>query len=71
MTLPILIATALLGQSSVPSEARLQAIVGARVEVGDGRVLEKATLVIRDGIIVALAADSPVPPGAQTLDGKG
>lgn len=58
-------------QSSVPAEPRLHAIVGARVEVGDGRVLERATLVIRDGTIVALASDAAVPPGAQVLDGKG
>ncbi|RYG87299.1 hypothetical protein EON77_02320, partial [bacterium] len=72
MANPILLAVTLaLGQSSVPSETRVQAIVGARVEVGDGRVLERATLVIRNGVIVALAPDAPVPAGAQTLDGKG
>lgn len=59
------------GQSSVPSEARIHAIVGARVEVGDGRVLDRATLVIRDGTIVALAPDAVVPSGAYVLDGKG
>ncbi len=59
------------GQSSVPADPRLHAIVGARVEIGDGRVIERATLVIRDGTIVALAADAAVPPGAQVLDGKG
>lgn len=59
------------GQSSVPSESRVHAIVGARVEVGDGRVFEKATLVVRDGVIVAVAENAPVPAGAQILDGKG
>ena len=69
MTVPLL--ALLLGQSSVPAEPRLHAIVGARVEVGDGRVLERATLVIRDGTIVALGPDAAVPPGAQVLDGRG
>lgn len=59
------------GQSSVPGEVRVQAIVGAKVEIGDGRVLEKATLVIRDGTIVALGPDVAVPKGAYVLDGKG
>lgn len=59
------------GQSSVPRDPRLHAIVGARVEVGDGRVLERATLVVRSGTIVALGPDAPVPPGALVLDGKG
>ena len=77
MSVPLLFAALLMraplrgGQSSVPSEARVHAIVGARVEVGDGRVLEKATVVIRDGVIVAVAPDAPVPAGAQVLDGKG
>ncbi len=62
---------ALIGQSSVPTEPRLHAVVGARVEVGDGRVLERATLVIRDGAIVALGPDAEVPKGALVLDGKG
>lgn len=70
MIAPLTLALAL-RQSSVPAVPRLHAIVGARVEVGDGRVLDRATLVIRDGTIVALAPDAALPPGAQVLDGKG
>lgn len=58
-------------QSSIPAEPAVQAIVGAKVEIGDGRVLERATLLIRGGVIVALALDANVPKGAQILDGKG
>ncbi|AIE84953.1 hypothetical protein OP10G_1585 [Fimbriimonas ginsengisoli Gsoil 348] len=49
----------------------MQAIVGARIEIGDGRVIEKGNLVIRDGLIVAVGPDASVPPGAEVLDGKG
>src|SRR5207253_9008623 len=37
------------------------AIVGARVEIGDGRVLDKATVIVRNGKILAVGADVPVP----------
>lgn len=59
------------GQSSVASYNGLHAIVGARIEIGDGRVIEKGTVVIRDGMIVAVAADAAVPRGADIVDGKG
>lgn len=59
------------GQSSVPSSAPVQAIVGARIEMGDGRVVEKGTLVMRDGLIAAVGADVAIPPGAEILDGTG
>jgi len=59
------------GQSSTVSYNGVHAIVGAKIVVGDGRVLEKGTLVIRDGMIVAVAPDAAVPRGADVLDGKG
>jgi imidazolonepropionase-like amidohydrolase len=49
----------------------LHAIVDARVEVGDGRVLERATVVIRDGLIVAVGPDVVVPKGAEVMAGRG
>lgn len=58
-------------QSSVPSDIRLHAIVGARIEVGDGRVIVKGNVVIRSGTIVAVGADAAVPAGADIVDGKG
>ena len=58
-------------QSSIASYNGLHAIVGARIEIGDGRVIDKGTLVIQDGMIVAVAADAAVPRGADILDGKG
>src|SRR5687767_11532522 len=65
-----LLAALSLGQSSVPSSNRVQAIIGARIEIGDGRVIEKGNVVMRDGIITAVG-DAPVPKGAETLDGTG
>jgi len=59
------------GQSSIQSTNGLHAIVGARIEIGDGHVIEKGTVVIRNGMIVAVAADAAVPRGADVLDGKG
>lgn len=59
------------GQSSIASYNGVHAIVGARIEVGDGRTIEKGTVVIKDGLIVAVSADAAVPRGAEVLDGKG
>ena len=59
------------GQSSIPSTNGIHAIVGARIEVGDGHVIEKGTVVVRDGMIVAVASDAAVPRGADVVDGKG
>lgn len=47
------------------------AITGARVVVEPGTVLPKATVVVRDGLIVAVGPDEPVPPDAAVTDGKG
>jgi len=47
------------------------AVVGARIEVGDGRVIERGNVVVRDGRIQAVGADAPVPRFARVIDGKG
>lgn len=60
-----------MGQSSIVGSPRLHAIVDARVEIGNGQVLERATVVIRDGRIVAVGPDAAVPKGAEVLAGKG
>ncbi len=46
------------------------AIVGARVEVGDGTVLERATVVIRGGRIASVGPGAP-PAGVPVVDGTG
>ena len=47
------------------------AIVGARIEVGDGRVIQKGTVLVRDGLIEAVGADLTVPPDAEVIPGEG
>ena len=47
------------------------AIVGGTVHVGDGTVLEDASLVIRDGLIVGVGPEASIPPGAAILDAGG
>lgn len=47
------------------------AIVNARIEVGDGRVIPKGTVVLRNGLIEAVGADVKAPPDAETIAGDG
>ncbi len=54
-----------------PEPPPFYAIQGVRVEVGDGTVLDRATVVIENGTITAVAADAPVPPHARIIDGEG
>jgi imidazolonepropionase-like amidohydrolase len=51
---------------------RLHAITGARIVVAPGRVIERGTLVMKDGRITAVGADVPVPAGARVwkLEGR-
>src|SRR5215211_1790326 len=46
------------------------AVRDARVVVEPGKVLDKATVVIRDGLIEAVGPDVKVPPDALVIDGK-
>jgi imidazolonepropionase-like amidohydrolase len=50
---------------------RLHALTGARVVVAPGRVLESATVVIRDGLIDAVGANVQPPAGARVWDVSG
>lgn len=55
----------------MPAQSADLAIVGARIEVGDGRVIESGNVVIRGDRIAAVGADAAVPQGATVVDGKG
>ena len=46
------------------------AIVGAKIEIGDGRTVENGTIVIQSGRIVSVGT-GPAPAGATTINGKG
>ncbi|MDE2970762.1 MAG: amidohydrolase family protein [Acidobacteriota bacterium] len=47
------------------------AIAGGMVHVGNGTVLDEATVVIRDGLIVSVEAGSDAPAGMGRLDAAG
>jgi N-acetylglucosamine-6-phosphate deacetylase len=53
------------------ADLRAHAIVGATVHTGPGRVLEDATLIIRDGVIEAVGQGLEVPPGTWRWPGHG
>ena len=57
------------GQRPVPASAH--ALVGGRVVISPGREIEKATIILRDGRILAVAADAPVPADARVHDMTG
>jgi imidazolonepropionase-like amidohydrolase len=64
-----LVSAAIAGSAS----AQTTAFVGARVIDGRGKVMENATIVVRDGKIAAVgpAASTTVPAGAERMDVKG
>ena len=51
--------------SASASTPRVHAIVGARIVTAPGQVIPRGTLVIRDGVIVAVGANVPVPADAR------
>ncbi len=65
-----------LGLAALPAIAQSPtpdtfALVGVRVEVGDGRILDKATILLRHGLIVAIGPDVKVPADAEVIKGDG
>lgn len=58
-------------QAEAQKPPAVYAIVGARIEIGDGRVLEKGTIVLREGVIVALGAEVQPPQDAEVIQGAG
>lgn len=49
----------------------VHALTGARVVVAPGRTLPTATVILRDGVIVAVGAEAAIPPEARLWDLKG
>jgi imidazolonepropionase-like amidohydrolase len=54
-----------------PKQAQAIAITGATVHVGNGQILDHATVVMVDGKITAVGTNVSVPAGAQTIDARG
>jgi imidazolonepropionase-like amidohydrolase len=69
MNLFAIVTTIALASFAVPASAQVTAYEGARLIVGDGRVIEKATLVV-DGakIVQAGGSDVRVPAGATRVN---
>ncbi|ARA94977.1 hypothetical protein AWN76_001260 [Rhodothermaceae bacterium RA] len=53
----------------VPTVTRTYAIENARVVQAPGRVLDRATIVIRDGLITAVGPDAAIPFDAERIAG--
>ena len=53
------------------ADAQTVAIEGATVHTAPGTTLKNATVVIRNGSIVAVGTGVAVPAGATVIDGKG
>jgi imidazolonepropionase-like amidohydrolase len=47
------------------------ALTGARIVTVAGPVIERGTVVVRDGLIAAVGANVPAPPDARVIDGSG
>ena len=58
-------------QAPFSSVNSVYAVVGARIEVGNGKVIEKGTVLVRDGMIEAVGVDVKVPPEAEIIKGDG
>ena len=54
-----------------PLPPGVHALTGAQVVVKPGQLLTNATIIIRDGLIVAVAPDAAIPPDARVWDLKG
>jgi imidazolonepropionase-like amidohydrolase len=62
---------AVLSVLTVGALAQDAAIVGARIEIGDGRSIPKGTVLIRGGRITEVGANVSVPAGVPVYDGTG
>ena len=69
-TVPMALAAALLLGAS-PAAAEDIAIIGGTVHTEPGKLIENATVVIRNGVITAVGTDAAVPAGATTIDATG
>lgn len=65
------LAALLLISLAAPSDAQTIAISGGRVLTMAGPAIERGTVLIRDGKIVAVGADVRVPPNATIVDAAG
>lgn len=67
----ILIAATALAAATSTLPAQTIAITGAKIYPVSGPVIDRGTVVIRDGRIAAVGADVAAPAGARVIDGTG
>src|SRR4051794_38948322 len=54
-----------------PKQTQVIAVTGATVHIGNGQVLQNATVVMTDGKITAVGTNVTIPAGAQRVDASG
>jgi len=69
--LPILLPRPGVAQYERPPAPAAYALTGVSVVQGDGARVDGVTVVIREGLVQALAADAPIPADARMLEGEG
>ncbi len=67
----VLFAFAASGLLATFAEAQSYAITNARIVTVSGPTIEKGTVVVRNGLIAAVGADTKAPADAQVFDGSG
>src|SRR5688572_31407820 len=65
------IAATLVLVSASGAYAQNLTITNGRILDGTGRVVERGTVVVRDGKIVSVSANAPTAAGGVTIDAKG
>ncbi|MDX1932298.1 MAG: amidohydrolase family protein [Capsulimonadales bacterium] len=68
LLLVVLLSPVLASAQNAPD---IYAITNAKILPGNGKVIDRGTIVLRGGLIAALGASIPVPPDATVLDGSG
>ncbi|NJB87034.1 imidazolonepropionase-like amidohydrolase [Lewinella marina] len=73
LLLGLLLCTGVRAQNPTPAPDQREplAVTGATVHVGDGTVIENATLLVRGGKIERVGANLPAPAGYRTVDATG
>ena len=68
--LTVLLAALLMAAGTHAKAPRIFAITEVRIVTAPGRIIERGTVVMRDGIIESVGADIEVPPDAWTIAGE-
>ena len=67
----LLLSTAALAETTMPGPAVKLALIGGTVHTVSGATIENGTVIVDQGLIVAVGAGLPVPAGAEVVDCKG